>query len=106
MKIIALLIIFKALQIGSRPPITVEVERNVEVKCNADDGELRGTLYLASKSEPFRLTKGQRFQMVAVLQEGGCRIRFDGKEYGLTSCPWLEGFRDHQAEIFRVIPKK
>jgi hypothetical protein len=106
-RIIALLIIFAALQMTRHLPITVEVERDVEVTGNTESAERRGILYLDNlKAESFRLKKGQRFQMIAVGQEGGCRIRFDGKEYGLTSCPWLEGFRDHQTDVFRVVTKK
>jgi hypothetical protein len=105
--IIALLIIFTALQLTRHLPITVEVERDVEVTRNTENGERRGILYFNNlKAEPFRLTKGQQFQMIAVGQEGGCQIRFDRKEYGLTSCPWLESFRDHQTDVFRVVTKK
>ena len=69
--------------------------------------ESRGKLSLADVgAKPFRLRKGQRFQMIAIDREGSCRIRFGKREYGLTSCPWLEGFTDHQSDIFRVIAKK
>lgn len=71
---IALCSILAALQVTGQRPITIEVERNVEVTRNTEGGERRGLLYLDdTKSLPFRLTKGQRFEVVAVLQEGGCR---------------------------------
>jgi hypothetical protein len=88
-------------------PITIEVKQNVEVTHNTASHEFRGRLYLEdAKAKPFRLTKGQRFQMVQSGHEGSCRIRFNGNEYGLTSCPWLEGFSDHQADVFVIVPKK
>jgi hypothetical protein len=40
--------------------------------------------------------------MVKTGTEGSCRIRFGDQECGLTSCPWMEGFRDHQADIFLI----
>jgi hypothetical protein len=49
------------------------------------------------------MRKGQRFQVVKIYSEGGCRIRFKSTEYDLGSCPWLDGFRDHETEIFRVL---
>jgi hypothetical protein len=44
--------------------------------------------------------------MIAVGQEGGCRIRFRKQEYDVSSCPWLEGFSDHWTDIFEVVAKK
>jgi hypothetical protein len=34
--------------------------------------------------------------------EGGCRIRFQRREYEIASCWWREGFSDHHADIFVV----
>jgi hypothetical protein len=86
-------------------PVTIEVARDVDVKSSERQsdgryGQIRGTLY---SSEAFRIKKGQRFQMVKIYGEGECRIRFQEKEHDLSSCPWLDGFRDHQTDIFRVI---
>jgi hypothetical protein len=85
-------------------PVTIEVARDVDVRSSERQsdgryGQLRGTLY---SSEAFLIKKHERFQMVKIYTEGECRIRFQGKEYDLHSCPWLDGFRDHQADIFRV----
>jgi len=44
--------------------------------------------------------------MVKVYTEGECRIRFQSREYDLHSCPWLDGFADHQADIFRVLSSR
>jgi hypothetical protein len=86
-------------------PITIEVTRDVDVKSserqsNGRYAQLRGTLY---SLEAFRIMKGQRFQMVMIYPEGECRIRFEKREYDLSSCPWLDGFRDHQTDIFRIV---
>jgi len=107
-KTIALLIIFSApTQVAGHLPVTVEVKRDVEVTHNTESHESRGKLYLDDvKAKAFWLRKGQRFQMVETGQEGSCRIRFRGKEYGLTSCPWLDGFGDHQSDVFRIVTKK
>jgi hypothetical protein len=107
-RIIALLIIFSLpAQVATRLSVTVEAKRDVEVMHNAESYESRGKLYLADvKAKAFRIGKGQRFQMIEIGQEGSCSIKFEDKEYGLTSCPWLEGFRDHQADIFSVVSTK
>ncbi|MDO8270591.1 MAG: hypothetical protein Q7U82_01550 [Gammaproteobacteria bacterium] len=91
-----------ALEISERDlPLTIEVTQDVQVKSSESRGQPRGTLYTAGN---FRISKGQRFQMVAIGQEGGCRIIFQDAEHDLSSCPWLPGFRDHQQDIFVVIP--
>jgi hypothetical protein len=85
-------------------PITVEVRKDVEVTHNTKPYESRGKLYLTDlNTKEFRLKKGERFQMIQMTGEGSCRIRFEGKEYGLTSCPWLDGFRDHQTDVFVIV---
>ena len=86
-------------------PITVEVTRDVPVKnterrADGNYGQERGSLYSRTA---FRIDKGQRFQMIEVLGEGGCRIEYQGAQHNLSSCPWLPGFRDHQADIFRIV---
>jgi len=108
METIALLILLSApKQIAWRLPVTIEVKQDVAVIHNPERYESRGTLYLEDwKAKSFQLKKGQQFQMVKTGTEGSCRIRFEGQEYGLTSCPWLEGFQDHQADIFLIVRKK
>jgi hypothetical protein len=107
-KTLALLVILSGpAQVARRLPVTIEVKRDVEVTHNTEPYESRGKLYLDDvKAKAFRLTKGQRFQMLKIGQEGSCRIRFEEKEYGLTSCPWLEGFRDHQTDVFSIVSEK
>ncbi len=86
-------------------PVTIEVTRDVDVKSSEgragdSSGQLRGTLY---GSKEFRIRRGERFQMVKIYTEGECRIRFKKREYDLSSCYWLDGFTDHQSDIFRII---
>jgi hypothetical protein len=105
---IALFVALSALaQSSGSLPLTVEVRRDVEVTPYSNSPRSRGRLYLDDlKAKAFRLKKGQRFQTIEIGQEGSCRIRFAGKEYGLVECPWVEGFRDHQTDTFRVLNKK
>ena len=96
--------------------VTIEVTRDVDVKPSSVlqipggglQGEQRGTLYIAigRDAKAFRIMKEHTFQMIKVEPEGGCQIRFENKDYTLGSCPWLDGFTDHQADIFKVIVKK
>jgi len=106
-KRVALFMIFGALaQVSRQLPVTIEVKQDVEVT-QAYSQDSRGKLRLDNvKAQAFRIRKGQRFQMVKIGQEGSCRITFEGEEYGLTSCPWLDGFTDHQTDVFSIVTKK
>ena len=68
-------------------PIAVEVLREVEV--------VKGV----------HLKKGERFETLDDLGEGGCRIRYRTKIYVVSSCYWMGGFRDTKADTFRIIPR-
>jgi hypothetical protein len=74
------------------------------VPAHAEDthGQKRGVLYIG-RGQAFTVRKGQRFQMVKVNAEGGCRIEFEKTPYDVSSCPWLDGFRDHQDDVFKVV---
>jgi hypothetical protein len=87
-------------------PVTIAVTQDVEVKPTGVSREARGTLYIGRDEKAFRIKNGQAFQMIRIGSEGGCRIQFRRKNYELVSCPWLDGFRDHQADIFKVVAKK
>src|SRR5882672_7034772 len=81
-----------------RLPATIEVLR--DVKAGRGPYE-RGKLGL--DSDEFVIKKGDRFQMIEIHAEGGCRISVKQTEYDLGSCYWLEGFRDSQTDIFKVV---
>lgn len=83
-------------------PVTIEALQDVPVRADGGSRQVRGVLNVAVP-EPFTIRKGQRFQMVAILQEGGCRIEFEQRQFNVSSCPWLDGFRDHQADVFAVL---
>jgi hypothetical protein len=90
-------------------PTTIEVLKDVRVMNNTkpDESGDRAVLYIYSeKVKEFELKKGQRFVMTKMLEEGGCLIRINKKEYGISSCHWLEGFSDHRADIFRIVADK
>jgi hypothetical protein len=108
MNIIAVLVILSVpSQVSRHLPVTIEVKRDVEVMHNAEPYETRGILYLDDpKAKAFTLKKGQKFKMIKIGPEGGCEIRFGDQNYGLTSCPWMEGFSDHQTDVFTIIGKK
>lgn len=82
-------------------PVTIEALQDVPVRADGGSRQVRGVIN-AAVSEPFTVKKGQRFQMVAILEEGGCRIEFETRQFDVSSCPWLDGFRDHQADVFAV----
>lgn len=91
-------------------PVTITVAQDVPVRRHSESGArgVRGVLYYSApaRGKDFVIKKRETFQMVTPdLGEGACRIRFQRNEYELPSCPWLEGFTDHQADIFRVAKK-
>jgi hypothetical protein len=67
-------------------PIVVEVLRNVDI--------VKG----------LSLKKGDRFETVADLGEGSCRIRYQKKTYVVAECPWM-GFRDMKEDTFKIISR-
>jgi hypothetical protein len=79
-------------------PATIEVLRDVKAGRGSYE---RGRLGL--DSDEFVIKKGDRFQMIEIHAEGGCRIRLKQAEYDLASCFWLEGFTDSQADFFKVV---
>jgi hypothetical protein len=81
-----------------RLPATIGVLQ--DVKAGRGPYE-RGKLGL--DSDDFVIKKGEQFQMIAIHAEGGCRIRVKRTEYDLGSCYWLEGFRDSETDIFKVV---
>ena len=85
-----------------RLPITIEVLRDVPAHKDDQPSQQRGVLY-ASTPKPFTIRKGQRFLMIKVYSEGECRIEFEKRQYDVASCPWLDGFADHQSDIFKVV---
>lgn len=90
---------------GTSLPITIEVTRDVPVKSSerrsdGSYGQERGALY---SSKSFIITKGRRFRVIELMREGTCRIEFEGSQYELSACPWMPGFRDRQADIFRIV---
>lgn len=100
--LVALLALSPIAQTRWRLPVTVEVFQDVPAQVEGKDGQRRGVLYV-DRGQVFTVKKGQRFLMVKLGQEGGCRIEFEKKQYEVASCPWLDGFRDHQEDIFTVV---
>jgi len=89
-----------------RLPITIEVLKDVDVvHWNYRQPERRGALYLGSTDDgEFRLARGQRFQVVKIEGEGQCWIRVFEKRHLLMSCPWFDDYKDHQSDVFHVVP--
>jgi hypothetical protein len=87
---------------GARLPMTIQVLRDVPVR---ESGQYRrGTLItIGDDRDGFVIKKGERFQMTAAWGEGHCHVRYKGKERDIGSCPWLEGFSDHETDVFKVI---
>jgi hypothetical protein len=88
-------------------PVTIRARQDVPVENSQPLGHQEvGRLYVSPKDKPFVIRKGDTFQMVAVGQEGGCRIRVEKREYEVSSCPWLDGFTDHQTSVFEVVGRR
>jgi hypothetical protein len=93
----------------TRVPLTIEAKQDVEVLVGFASKEVRGKLYVwqtypgHASETPFVIRRGERFQMIKDEGEGQCRIRYRGKTHQLTSCPWLDGFTDHQQDIFQIL---
>ena len=62
-----------SLQASGNPRVIIEAKNDVEVTHHDRSGtEVHGKLYLDDvRVRPFRILKGQRFQMVKIGQEGG-----------------------------------
>ena len=82
-------------------PVIIEVMKDVSGLDGSHAWQKKGNLY---SNRAFRINKGERFQMIEVIGEGECKIRYRENEYHLSSCPWLPGFTDHQSETFLVVP--
>ncbi len=84
-------------------PVTIEALQDVPAHADDAGTQHRGVLYVG-RGQAFTVRKGFRFQMLKINKEGGCRIEFEKKQYDVSSCPWLDGFRDHQNDVFWVVP--
>jgi hypothetical protein len=96
---------------------TIEALTEVPVEVRTDGRQPRGVLVISSgdalmefgDGEPgvkFRIKKGQRFLMTEIHAEGGCSIKLKQREMFVGSCPWLDGFTDHEADIYKVVSGK
>jgi hypothetical protein len=85
-----------------RFPVPFEALKDVQAKPVESGGQLRGTLNVGG-GKAFTIRKGQRFFMVKAYTEGECRIQFENKQYDVSSCPWMDGFADHQEDVFRQL---
>lgn len=94
-----------------RLPATIEVLRDVEVtRPQEGDGILpdaHGYLSLSAppNATPFRIARGQRFEMMKYLGNGACRIRFQKREYDVSDCYWTVGYSDMHTDVFRVLTR-
>ena len=78
-------------------PITVEVTRDVPVKrCGFERGVL-------CAQGDFVISRGGRFRMLEIGLEGGCTIEYEQSRYEVSSCPWVPGFADPQADVFVIV---
>lgn len=86
-------------------PATIEVLRDVPIRTDDHGAQERGVLYVdrAPQGIPTRIEKATRFQMTRIEDEGECTILLLKETLTVTSCPWLFGFSDHQADVFEVV---
>jgi len=85
-----------------RFPVTIEALQDVPAHAEETGRQVRGVLYVGL-GQSFTIKKGRRFLMVKVFDEGECRIEFEKRQYDVSSCPWLDGFTDHQEDVFKVV---
>jgi hypothetical protein len=88
-----------------RFPVTIEALEDVPAQVEETAQQVRGVLYVG-RGPLFTVKKGRRFLMLKVNKEGGCRIEFEKKQYDVSSCPWLDGFTDHQEDVFKVVSER
>jgi hypothetical protein len=104
---IALAVIATVAMVGQtrwRLPVTIEAVQDVSARpVETGGGQARGVLYVG-RGNSFTIKKGEHFLMVKIATEGGCRIEYEKRQYDVSSCPWLDGFRDHQEDFFKVVP--
>jgi hypothetical protein len=99
-----------------RLPATIEALKDVTVVLRTDGRRLRGELDVATpppgfvheRPEPREyvlgpIRKGERFEVTEILEEGGCVIKIARRVFNVGSCHWLEGFRDHEDDFFKVV---
>ena len=87
-----------------RLPVTIEAVRDVTIRrpdTRLNRRQPRGVLD-GPNNDPIIIKKGMRFLMVEVMGEGGGVIEFERQRFTQSSCWWLDGFTDHQADFFRV----
>lgn len=85
-----------------RLPVTIEALQDIPAHAAEAGRQKRGVLYI-SGGKSFTIKKGQRFLMVKVYAEGECRIQFANEAYDISSCPWMDGFTDHQRDVFKIV---
>jgi hypothetical protein len=89
---------------GKTVPITIEVSKSIRVYSKMPRPEEpkheRGSLY---GNGDFLIAAGHRFKVVKLLPEGTCRIEYAGHSYDLILCPWMPGYADPRADIFRIV---
>jgi hypothetical protein len=85
-----------------RLPATIEAVQDVSTRSVETAGQARGVLYVG-RGNSFTIKKGEHFLMVKIATEGGCRIEYEKRQYNVSSCPWLDGFRDHQEDFFKIV---
>ena len=111
---VSMIVIMWSAATGSEPrpqwhlPTTIRVTQDVQVKaCDVHQPRARGVLCAGRDDQPFEIPKGRAFQMVRTEggEGGGCDIRFERRTVSVGACPWLDGFTDHQSDIFVVVKK-
>lgn len=77
----------------------IVLQRDVPVVDVGAPPERRGVLY---GDTALVLPRGTELSMLRIGLEGGCTVRSGTLTLTLSSCPWLDGFRDHQPDVFHV----
>lgn len=91
----------------AEPIATITVLKDVSLERYdraREEEHIRTVLQFFGTGLPATIPRGQSFQMISKTgqTEGGCRIRYQKREYDIGSCWWLDGFSDHRTDIFTV----
>ncbi|AMW06133.1 hypothetical protein [Gemmatimonas phototrophica] len=87
---------------SGQPLLVMRVLQDVPVQRLSLGLQRRGVLY---GDTALVIRKGERFDMVAQTQEGGCRIRYAARVIELASCPWLPGFSDPERDFYEIVSR-
>lgn len=87
-----------------KAPYIVRLKKDIVVRhCKS---KLKKRVLCAGSSDfkAFSLRQGRTFKVIELGDEGECKIAINKKKYYLSSCPWMDGFADHERDVYKILP--